>query len=46
MNTLINLMLGGAEVDAYPTEQEFILSIIRKGIQDGVLKKEDYLKFL
>jgi hypothetical protein len=42
----INLMLGGAEVDAYPTEQEFILNIIRKGIQDGVLKKEDYLKFL
>jgi hypothetical protein len=40
----INLMLGGTEVDAYPTEAEFILNIIRKGIQDGVLKKEDYLK--
>jgi hypothetical protein len=42
----INLMLGGAEVDSYPTEQEFILNIIRKGIHDGVLKKEDYVKFI
>ncbi|MDR1022728.1 MAG: hypothetical protein LBL94_05595 [Prevotellaceae bacterium] len=42
----INLMLGGAEVDAYPTEAEFILNIIKKGIQDGVLNKEDYVKFL
>ena len=42
----INLMLGGTIVDSYPTEQEFILNIIRKGIQDGVLKKEDYLNFL
>jgi len=39
-------MLGGAEVDTYPTEQEFILNIIKKGIQDGVLKREDYMKFL
>jgi len=42
----INLMLGGAEVDTYPTEQDFILNIIKKGIQDGVLRKEDYLKLL
>jgi hypothetical protein len=42
----INLMLGGAEVDTYPTEQEFIVNIIKKGINDGVLKKEDYIKFL
>ena len=42
----INLMLGGAEVDTYPTEQEFIMNIIKKGVQDGVLKKEDYIKFL
>jgi hypothetical protein len=40
----INLMLGGAEIDTYPTEAEFILNIIKKGIQDGVLKKDDYLK--
>ncbi|MDR0710905.1 MAG: hypothetical protein LBF67_00970 [Prevotellaceae bacterium] len=42
----INLMLGGAEVDAYPTEQEFIVSIIKKGIQDGVLDRNKYAKFL
>ena len=42
----INLMLGGADVDTYPTEQEFILNIIKKGIQDGVLKKEDYVRFV
>jgi hypothetical protein len=42
----INLMLGGAEVDTYPTEAEFIVNIIKKGINDGVLKKEDYIKFL
>jgi len=39
----INLMLGGAEVDDYLTEEDFILNIIKKGIQDGVLKNEDYL---
>jgi hypothetical protein len=39
-------MLGGAEVDSYPTEAEFIVNIIKKGIQDGVLSKEDYVKFL
>lgn len=42
----INLILGGAEVDTYLTEKEFILNIIKKGIHDGILKKENYLKFL
>jgi hypothetical protein len=42
----INLMLGGAEVDTYPTEAEFIANIIKKGIQDNVLKREDYMQFL
>lgn len=42
----INLMLGGAEVDTYPTEQDFMKNIIKKGIQDGVLSKDDYSKFL
>jgi DNA modification methylase len=42
----INLMLGGAEVDAYPTEQEFIVNIIKKGIQAGVLDKNSYARFL
>ena len=38
----INLMLGGTEVDAYLTEAEFIVNIVKKGIQNGVLNKEDY----
>ncbi|MDR2064805.1 MAG: hypothetical protein LBP85_03745 [Prevotellaceae bacterium] len=42
----INLILGGAEVDDYPTEAEFIQNIIKKGITDGVLNKEEYGKFL
>jgi len=42
----INLMLGGAEVDTYLTEAEFIVNIIKKGIQNGVLNKDDYLRFL
>ena len=35
----INLLLGGTNVNEYPTEEEFILNIVRKGISDGVLKK-------
>ena len=34
----INRMLGGASVNEYLTEEEFIQNIIRKGIQDKVLK--------
>ena len=36
----INLLLGGAKVNEYPTEEEFILNIIRKGVSDGLLKKQ------
>jgi hypothetical protein len=42
----VNLMLGGAEVDTYPTEAEFIVNIIKKGIADGILNKEEYAMFL
>ena len=42
----INLILGGTEVEEYPTEQEFIQNIINKGISDGVLTKEEYVRFL
>jgi hypothetical protein len=42
----INLILGGAEVEDYPTEAEFIVNIIKKGISDGVLNKEEYGRFL
>jgi hypothetical protein len=38
----VNLMLGGATVDEYLTEEEFILNIIRKGIADEILNKNDY----
>jgi hypothetical protein len=41
-----DLALGGAEVDTCPTEVEFVVNIIKKGIQDRLLRKEDFLKFL
>lgn len=34
----INTILGGASVIEYPTENEFIENIIKKGIADGILK--------
>lgn len=40
----INLMLGGANVNEYPTEEEFIGNIIRKGIADGVLSRNSFTK--
>lgn len=36
----INTILGGAPVNEYPTENEFIESITKKGIADGILKLE------
>lgn len=33
----INTILGGASVNEYPTEEEFIESITKKGIADGIL---------
>jgi hypothetical protein len=41
----INLMLGGATVEEYLTEDEFIQNIIKKGIADDVLNKNDYLEY-
>lgn len=40
----INLMLGGANVNEYPTEEEFIGNIIRKGVADGVLSRNSFTK--
>ena len=40
----IDLMLGGASVNEYPTEEEFIANIIRKGISDSVLESNQYTK--
>jgi hypothetical protein len=42
----INLMLGGATAEEYLTEEEFIQNIIRKGIADEILSKNDYLEYL
>jgi hypothetical protein len=41
----INLMLGGATVEMYLTEEEFIANIIRKGVADKILNKNDYLEY-
>lgn len=42
----INLILGGAGVDDYLTEQDFIKNIIKKGIHDGIFDKITYSKFV
>jgi hypothetical protein len=39
-------MLGGATVEEYLTEEEFIHNIIKKGIADEILNKNDYLEYL
>jgi len=41
----INLMLGGATVEEYLTESEFIKNIIKKGIADEILNKNDYMEY-
>lgn len=33
----IQTIIGGAAIDEYPTEEEFIANILKKGIADGVL---------
>lgn len=38
----INLMLGGASVNEYLTEAEFVQNIIKKGIADGILNRNFY----
>lgn len=38
----VSLILGGADVDCYPTEEEFILNIVKKGISDNILNSELY----
>lgn len=40
----INRIIGGAKVEEYPTETEFIKNIIKKGLTDGVLTSNHYLK--
>lgn len=36
----INKILGGAKVEEYLTEDEFRLNILKKGIQDGILRNK------
>lgn len=38
----VNLMLGGASISEYLTEEEFIANIIKKGITDGILNRNCY----
>ncbi|MGN0219989.1 MAG: NotI family restriction endonuclease [Muribaculaceae bacterium] len=40
----INRIIGGAKVDEYPTEEEFIRNIIKKGLADGVFSLNSQLK--
>ena len=40
----INLMLGGADVELYPTEEEFVLNIVKKGMADNILDSDLYKK--
>lgn len=39
----VNLIIGGANVSEYPTVEEFIENILKKGINDGILKKSAQL---
>ena len=40
----INLIIGGAKVDEYPTEEEFIRNIIKKGLADGIFSINSRIK--
>ena len=40
----INDILGGAKVNMYPTIEDFIGNIVKKGISDGVLQSNSYTR--
>lgn len=40
----VNRIIGGAKVNEYPTEEEFIRNIIKKGLADGILTPNPHLK--
>lgn len=40
----VNRIIGGAKVNEYPTEEDFIRNIIRKGLADGVFSLNSRLK--
>lgn len=40
----VNRIIGGAKIDEYPTEEEFIRNIIRKGLSDGIFSINPHLK--
>lgn len=42
----INRIIGGADVSEYLTVDEFIVSIVKKGINDGVLSNNSYTRSL
>lgn len=40
----VNRIIGGAAVDEYPTEEDFVRNIIKKGLADGILNNNLQLK--
>lgn len=42
----VNRIIGGAKVNEYPSEEEFIENIIRKGLSDGVLSFNNQQRLL
>lgn len=40
----VNLIIGGAKVEEYPTEKEFIRNILKKGLSDGVFTVNSRIK--
>lgn len=40
----VNRIIGGAAVDEYPTEVDFVRNIIKKGLADGILSSNLHLK--
>ena len=40
----INDILGGAKVSMYPTIEDFIGNIVKKGVSDGILQNNSYTR--
>ena len=40
----INLILGGANVNMYPSVDDFIGNIVKKGVSDGILQNNSYTR--
>jgi hypothetical protein len=38
-------IINDKDVEKYLRLAEFIVNIVKKGVQDGILKKEEYMNF-